>query len=66
MQRSTKHINKYKKRWKSKKHKRSTNYKEGELRNKGRESLDVSPQALDQSMGSLNHLLIHYAYVHNL
>ena len=48
------------------KHKRSTNYKEGELRNKGRESLDVSPQALDQSMGSLNHLLIHCAYVHNL
>ena len=35
--------------WKSKNHKKDINYKERELRNRGRESLDVSPQALAQS-----------------
>jgi len=49
MQRSIKHIKDYKKERKAKTDKRNKLQRERELRNKGRDSLEMSPQALDQS-----------------
>ena len=53
MQRSTKHIKDYKRRENAANKKKETNYKEKQLWNKWRDSLDVSPQALDQSKREL-------------